>query len=711
MTTNFIHTNFRVVKPLILILLLVSGSAVFADGGETEESLNEIINSSTSHDTTKASAYLQLSEILFVTNFDTLIPLCKKAQEIAEQGLVKSTNSVVRKSFLRTLSGAYNNEGYAHGTSGYADRALEYYRKALTIQQQIGDYSGIAYSLNNIAFVYQNQGLIAEALKYYHESAKIQEAIEDDGLAITLNNLGLMYKHQGDFDKSLEYYERSLELRKTLNDKRGIANSYNNLGRLYDEEDEINIALMYYKKSLSIRLNIDYKRGIANSYANIADSYFQLDRIEESEEYILKSIQMNTELNYLPKLNENYVLLGRILSNQGSVYGATKVALRAYDIGLELGFPHHISIASELLSDLYEKAGDKGKALDYYRIHIEMRDSTVNNETQEMFARNKAKFEYEKQKAIDDNEHRNQILLKQEANERQRTITYVVIVGLAMVVGFLIFIFNRLQLTKKQKEKISIQKGEIELNQKEILDSITYAKRIQHAILPSHENVSQHLGDSFILYKPKDIVAGDFYWLQTVDDTVLFAAADCTGHGVPGAMVSVVCNNGLNRSVREGGFVDPGLILDSTREIVTDELDTSSEKVRDGMDIALCSIQGGILKYAGANSPLWIIRNGEVIEYKPDKQPVGYFEMQHKFKTHQIELVTGDTIYIFSDGYVDQFGGPRNKKFKARALRELLLKIQPFDMLAQRKTLDQEFENWRGDNEQIDDVCIIGVRI
>jgi serine phosphatase RsbU (regulator of sigma subunit) len=176
-------------------------------------------------------------------------------------------------------------------------------------------------------------------------------------------------------------------------------------------------------------------------------------------------------------------------------------------------------------------------------------------------------------------------------------------------------------------------------------------------------------------------------------------------------MVSVVCNNGLNRSVREYGLTDPGEILNKTREIVIAEFEKSEEEVKDGMDIALCSLEGNTLKYAGANNPLWIIRNGEIIETKADKQPIGKFEELLPYTTHIFELEKGDSIYIFSDGYVDQFGGEKGKKFKAKAFRELLLSIQGQLMENQKTIIDEAFENWRGDLEQIDDVCVIGVRI
>jgi len=243
------------------------------------------------------------------------------------------------------------------------------------------------------------------------------------------------------------------------------------------------------------------------------------------------------------------------------------------------------------------------------------------------------------------------------------------------------------------------------------MDSITYAKRIQSAILPPAKLVKEYLQDSFILYKPKDVVAGDFYWMEHRDGKVLFAAADCTGHGVPGAMVSVICNNALNRSVREHGLTKPGEILDKSREIVIQEFDKSDEDVRDGMDIALCSLDGNKVEYAGANNPLWLIRKGELIELKGDKQPIGKYAKEEPFNTYELDLEAGDTLYIFSDGYADQFGGTKGKKLKTANFKRLLVSIQDKPMKEQKEFIDTSFEEWRGDLEQIDDVCVIGVRI
>ncbi|MEZ4936936.1 MAG: SpoIIE family protein phosphatase [Crocinitomicaceae bacterium] len=294
----------------------------------------------------------------------------------------------------------------------------------------------------------------------------------------------------------------------------------------------------------------------------------------------------------------------------------------------------------------------------------------------------------------------------------------------------------------EQKREAEHQRLIVEEKQREITDSIKYAKRIQSAIMPTDEMIKEHLPDSFVLYKPKDIVAGDFYWLEVSkskskeQEQILIAAADCTGHGVPGAMVSVVCNSGLNRSVREFGLTDPGAILDKTRELVIQEFEKSSNggsassfsgnEIKDGMDIALVSMEQqqeegsalaqfscSKLTFSGAHNPLWIIRQNaeEVEEIKGSKQPIGKYHDPQPFESHSVSLQKGDTFYIFSDGYADQFGGDKGKKFKTSNLKKLFLSIQDKSLEEQKQIIDDTFETWRSDHEQLDDVCVIGVRV
>ncbi len=281
---------------------------------------------------------------------------------------------------------------------------------------------------------------------------------------------------------------------------------------------------------------------------------------------------------------------------------------------------------------------------------------------------------------------------------------------------------NLEQKVEARTQEIQQQKEIVEDKNREIVDSINYALRLQQAILPPKENFDHALRDSFVLFKPKDIVSGDFYWLSHKEDETLVAAVDCTGHGVPGALVSMVGSSGLDRCVSEFGLRKPSDILDKLKELVVATFESNGEEVKDGMDIALVSLRYlpakdnstvCVLQYSGANNPLWILRKGasEIEETKADKQPIGKFDYGKPFTNHEVEVHPGDCVYIFTDGYADQFGGPLGKKFRYKTLKTLLLSISDKPMSGQQKILDDTIESWRGDLQQIDDVCVIGIRI
>jgi serine phosphatase RsbU (regulator of sigma subunit) len=356
---------------------------------------------------------------------------------------------------------------------------------------------------------------------------------------------------------------------------------------------------------------------------------------------------------------------------------------------------------------------------------------------------------------------------QKDIDEKKNTIVIFILCIVAFSIMLFYIIRNNILRRKinleliKQKDIIENQKSEVEKKNTEILDSIEYAKRIQNTILPPQKIVSQYLEKSFILYLPKDIVAGDFYWMSappslpkgeeknipnsneeilTLRSTekfplggspkleeneiegpyILFAACDCTGHGVPGAMVSVVCSNALNKAVNEFGLNEPAKILDKVAELVIEDLSKNNEdndEIKDGMDASLAMLtynetrNAATLQWAGANNPLWIIRNGELLETKADKQPIGKTDNLQPFTNHEIQLQKGDSIYLFTDGYADQFGGEKGKRFMRHRFKDLLISIQNLPMNEQRETLYNAHIEWKGSVEQVDDICVIGVRV
>jgi serine phosphatase RsbU (regulator of sigma subunit) len=298
------------------------------------------------------------------------------------------------------------------------------------------------------------------------------------------------------------------------------------------------------------------------------------------------------------------------------------------------------------------------------------------------------------------------------ASEKLPDAPLVILIPFTLNVYLLwLFIKNR----RVAEGKIQEQKAELEYKNKEVTDSINYAQRIQRAILPSQQLIESYLPQSFIVYLPKDIVSGDFYWVEKKGDTVFFAVADCTGHGVPGAMMSVICENALNRVLKEFNITKPAQMLDKLSTLVEESFEKSGASMRDGMDIALCALNQSLntLEFAGANNPVYIVRNGSatVAETRGNKQPIGWYEAKKPFTNHEIKLEKGDAVFLFSDGIADQFGGPQGKKFKYKRVKEALALNARLGMNDQKKNITRVYADWKGNIEQVDDVCLMGLRV
>jgi serine phosphatase RsbU (regulator of sigma subunit) len=592
--------------------------------------------------------------------------------------------------YSNEIASCYISLGNIYDIQSNYEKALDAYLLAEK-KYKIKNYThGLGLSQMGIGNIYNTTGFNQEAKIYFRRSYKNLLKTNEVYASWSMNNLATAMTELGEYDSAIFFFEKSLEIKLKNDDVYGASYTYNDLGSLYFKKKDYNKALDYYLKALESKEGLEgiSKETLSNTYLDIARIY------------------------YLQK------------NNLSSIYYA--------ELGLENAIAcasiHYQAEAYRLLADANYKSANYKYGFEMLNQFITVKDSLQKSLYNENLADLRTKYDADqKQKEIELLNTSNKVsqLETEKANKKTQEVSLylggaILIILLASFLGISLFRSNRAknaanELLQKTNDEVLHQKELVDEKNKEIMDSINYAKRIQNAILPPARIVAQFLPESFILYKPKDIVAGDFYWLETKDDKVLFAAADCTGHGVPGAMVSVICNNGLNRSVREYGITEPGKILDKTREIVIQEFEKSDDEVKDGMDISLCSINlhTQTLNWAGANNPLWIIRkdSGIIEEIKANKQPIGKYAEAKPFDTHLIQLEKGDVIYLFTDGYQDQFGGEKGKKFKASSLKELLLSVQTKSMSQQKLVLDSTFEIWRGKLEQIDDVCIIGVRI
>lgn len=593
--------------------------------------------------------------------------------------------------------------------------------KSIAIQEELNLEEDLATSYLGLGIQFKRYALYEEALIYYHKAIEIFTKTKNlEGLGNVNNNIANIFSLIDSPEKSLPYHYKALEYRREINSQSYMNISYFGLGLAYKRLNNIDSAEYYFKKTIEESEKIEQYTILAKAYSSLGILYADNGEYDKADPFYQKALEIRLSQNdedgaYFSKMNIGTFYLNHKFNPIVQTY-----CFESYTYAKKSGDLFLQRESCRCLYRFHIKTKNFSKAVEFMNEFIALNDSIISIESQTDLVTQEIAFEYSKKNAADSVAREKEKIIDRAKIEKQeleikssRTQKYMLFGGLALVLIFAFFMYNRYKVMQRQKGIIESQKLIVEEKNKEILDSINYAKRIQNAILPPDKLVKEYLQNSFILYKPKDIVAGDFYWMESVENKILFAAADCTGHGVPGAMVSVVCNNGLNRSVREHGLTDPGEILDKSREIVVTEFEKSEEEVKDGMDIALCCLEEKKLTYSGAHNPLWIIRkdSNKIEEIKADKQPIGKVDHPKKYTSHLLELNHGDTFYIFSDGYADQFGGEKGKKFKSANFKKLLLSLQSHSMEKQKELIDEAFEEWKGDLEQLDDVCIIGVRI
>jgi serine phosphatase RsbU (regulator of sigma subunit) len=571
--------------------------------------------------------------------------------------------------------------GLAYEHEGNCPQSLDYDFKALAVYEETGNKNGIASELVNIGNVYYLQGNYSKVLEYALKSLSMdQELGNKNGIAVNLGNIGNVYHKQGNYPKALEYDFKALALQQELGNKNGMAINLNNIGKIYKDSDECQRSLEYEVKALNIYKEVGNKEGIAEDLGDMGIDYMHLKNYAQAKAYLDTALTLSLNLGVNDVIKDIYSERANLDSATGN-----------YKAGWQ-DYTNYIIYRDSLMSKANtQKVLEEQMSYDFQR-----KTDSVN-------------ADQEKQKVITEKE-----------NQRQKTLLNSFVIGFILMIVLAFFIFRGYRQKQKanviitrQKEEVEKQKALVEEKNKDIFDSMTYAKRLQEAILPPISLIEQCFTEFFVLYKPKDIVAGDFYWMERTGDTIFIAAADCTGHGVPGALVSVVCSNALNRTVKEFHITEPGKILDKVTELVLETFEKSERNIQDGMDISLCSIntKTNELLWSGAYSSLIYIQNKEMHELSGDKQPVGKNNKLNPFTTHNLKLQKGDTLYLLTDGYADQFGGPRGKKFKHTQLEEKIMEITILRMEKQKQMLEDILEEWKGDIEQVDDILILGIKV
>jgi tetratricopeptide (TPR) repeat protein/serine phosphatase RsbU (regulator of sigma subunit) len=614
---------------------------------------------------------------------------------------------------LLGLSKSYVNIGLYYQNTGKYSEAIDYMNKGIAICEQNKFFESLANSYINLANVYYYVGDRSSSLEYLLKALSICERDHLKAEESVVNNIGVIYAEAKEYDKALTYFLKSLKLSENSGSKVSIAAAYSNISGIYGAMDQFDKALEYSRKSLAIDLEIGNKPSLANGYGNMAGILLYQEKFDSALKYVKKAYALNTEMGQKDGIQSNETALAKIYLATGNTREAERFALNASKIANEIGYLKGVSETELTLSDIYTKMGKPALALDHYKAHVVMRDSLHNSENTREITQKEMNYQFNKEREKQKAEQERKEIESALMHKQQRITIFSVIAGLILVIIFSLFLYKRYRITQKQNEIIQNKNKQIEEQNKEIIDSITYAKRLQDAILPTIVSIQSVFPKSFVLYKPKAIVAGDFYWAEKINDLFFIAAADSTGHGVPGAIVSVVCSNALNRSVKEFHLTDTGEILDKTRELVLETFDKSGEDVKDGMDISLMCIHTKTkqINWSGANNPLWYVHNNEMKEIKADKQPIGKTDVAKPFSSHTLKDTKDMTFFLFTDGLADQFGGPHGKKFKYKQFSEILLNNAHLSEPQQMEIINKKFDDWKGKLEQVDDVCVIGIKL
>lgn len=592
-------------------------------------------------------------------------------------------------------------------------KAEAYSDSTITLAKKLKNYKFYWLGLNSKAEALRLSGNLQEALKIHQVALTLAETNKLTlKTAHSLNNIGLILKRQKNLKTAEEYISKAREVYKSINDTDGIITTSTNLGNCIQKIEGYPKAIAYYNEVILLSEPRNDLSSLGNAHTNIAHCYYYMNEKVKAKDFYYKGLAYREKVGDPNEIADSYSNYGYMFFEEGDFKTANEYYQKALKLTRPTGDKDNLIDLFSYLAEM-NLAKKDFKLAYYYADSVRIYKDSVINETN-ISSLNEMSQRYDsekKQLKIESLSIEN--VFKEKQNNLQKI--FLLVVGVALVVSIILGISVLKQYREKNKANLIIvkQKEILEEKQKEIVDSITYAKRLQEAILPTEELVKAYLPESFILYEPKDIVSGDFYWLEHKDDLVFIAVADCTGHGVPGAMVSVVCSNALNRVVKEFNITEPGKILDKTRELVLETFTRSNKDVKDGMDISLCCInsKSNQISWSGANNPLWYLQNGEVKEITANKQSIGKTENSQPFTTHYMQLKLGDALYLFTDGYADQFGGPKGKKLKYKPLKEMLVKNSILTLDEQKQELEQAFIAWKGNLEQVDDVCVIGIRI
>ena len=595
-------------------------------------------------------------------------------------------------------------------------KAYNLYEQSRDLHKKFGNTIGIVAGYNNIGEIFRYQGNFSEALENYIEGLKYAQNTNDQrSMAILFNNIGIIYYEQSIYNVAIEYFKKSIELSEPIRYHEGMVETFTYMGLTNKKRKNYELAMSYFSNSLNLSQEIGDRLGEAFALNAVAETYYQKGENDSAYKYYTNALELEKKIQDRTGVVRSMIGMARIKLSINETLVAVKILTDVMNMAKEIGLNLQVAESYQLLSEAYEKQNRFAISLDFFKRYNALNDSLQNSKVTQQIEVMQQKFEGEQR------EKEVQLLRKEkelqavqiERSEVRQTITVIglILILIAAVLGW--YGFNE---RRKAFETLDIQKREIENKNKDITDSIQYARRIQSALLTSNDYLDKVMADHFIFYKPKDIVSGDFYWAYlNSQNQAIIAVVDCTGHGVPGAFMSMIGMGLLNEIVMEHKLRHSHEILNALREGVIQALKQDGEdNTTDGMDISLTvwNKDTNRLEFSGANNPLYIVRNGELHEIKGDKQPIGWFIGKKKpFSVKNFQLEKGDMVYLFSDGFADQFGERTNKKYKYVKFKKLLTDISTLPAAEQKQSLENEFLDWKGRLNQLDDICILGYRV
>lgn len=747
---NFYTTTlFTPAKSISILGVFLFYSLSFTAQNRKLDSLQALLKVTTNNDTLKANILGQIGRV-YLYDFNNI----EKMKQYATQTIQLSQKA----NFEKGLATGYLYYGVYYNNMANYKYAMTYYLKALKIFEKLNDIRSLGSCYINIGSVYGTQGNYKSALAYMQKGASLKaEANDKKGTSIAFNNIGNMYSDQGKYPEAISYLMKSLRIKEEINDKSGISIAYNNIGLILELQGKLEEAIAYHFKSLKLKEELDDKLGASFSYSNLAALYLTQKKYKEAQEYNFKSLKIKEELG--DKQGEALCLgnIGTVFMNQNKTGEALKYQQKSLKIMEDIGSAKDIVTTSLALAGTYEKDNSYSdallynekalkksteidyregvrqaygnlssvytklknyqKALEYTHLFYEEKDSLFNQEASKQVTEINTKYQTEKKEKEIELLTKDQ-QLKDKTLREQRVIRIALIVGLGLFFILSFTLYNRYRFKQRANNLLEKQKKEIQEQNILITDSIDYAKTIQEAVFPSEQKMLSFFPDSFVLYKPKAIVSGDFYLVGEKDNKIICTVADCTGHGIPGAFMSLLSYNMLENLIEKKEDYLPSVILNELNQkmVTTMSQDPSNNtSIKHGMDASVITVdkQRMELQFAGAHNPLYQIRDNALIEIKADKMSVGSYKEGKliEFKNHILPIQKGDVFYLFSDGFPDQIGGPNRKKFYYPPFKELLVSIHKMDMNEQKNLLDQTITSWQGERDQTDDILVVGIKI